>query len=778
MEFSPQDLERLVNLITVAEQFASPTVLRRLRILKTMCEGASDQELVEEFGKSKESYGKIRRQVRAKGLTKELDDLNNRIPGKQQEPKRRGRPGIRTTKEWIEKIAIDTDNIVELAALVMTGNSSIAVIAVKGDITVADLTFSVGDCHWTELSEIDRLFKDTFIGLRGVQEKLDLVETKITEGLSLEFNEGFKFFVLKEGNIQITSQLQETLLGTRTATEIASQDTGFFDRLEGIFYGLRLTRNFIGLMPCSWKLFNFISKWFENEPPRFEWFIDSKTIEFWLRRRLVVRNYLASGGALYDVPGHLWKDIPFTSEINFHSGRLRTRVQVLQGSSEPGCIRLFLQPLPEFGYLVDVRTENAEQLVQQLTKNLLPLTTRYRFTYSPFTPVGTRATAVMPLEFIHGRDLTFYPIRVVLVPRHFLILTGFDIAKTPQVIANNEKPFFVFEEHIKRKGILYPPKRHFVFKAPLIEELILKAFKSNKYGDRLRHHEMWQNRLRQANLTFLSTDPEHLASLFKIGPTAGMFYRLKAGTDISEADNERWAHKLHSTGVMCETLESEQAIRHDNWAISSWKTEPEIADLCDDYRKQCTKNESVSKGFARLVANVDADFLFSEFSADQIHSLKTQTEAWAHQVKELVAKDYWPDGLLHAGRVLGLIKEDFKEAARPNLEDLSGWLKDILNDFADREYRYVLRGCIETGQRLILEEFPFHPCIILSEESILKRWHSFASNAVLHRFIPKLKEDNLTCSFEEAETAKKSRRLRPNSPEDVEDDFFANDLSD
>ena len=786
---TPDQIKRLEHLVEVARSLPMSKRVKRLQIVSLLCQGRRGEDIVGQCGAHKQQVSRIKAELKRNGLDTEIEKLERVIKkARPKEKKRRGPEGFKRWEEYVVSagITVDKDPYYELATLIISPGASIAVIAVRDpylkekveaeemseaerlkrnkpapnkDIRNAIKAIrSVGSedkCHWTNLSDFDRLAVEILGDLKKMSEIIknhaEASERPEIRAVKERFGEECKFLVLHYGNAEACGELVEILFpDDQEYLSIPLQNEfTFFKHLEQIMFRLRMRWSCIGLFPCRWEIYNEMGSWAVDASHndrslsldeiasrasagtlKVKWYI-FETREQEITRCMqilkVIQNYHALKGALFSLTPSLWKSLPFCDEYDFRTLTLWPKIRVDRKDLE-NCV-VVIEPLPEVFYppqIVPWKGEPEELATRFRCKD------RPRFRYSVrAVPESQGETNVQPEAHDTGKVITKKMIRTVLVPRHSLY---YDLRFPLDVISQLAKGR---ESGIYEEKVTYDNSdlSCIILCMPELLHGIHRAFKSNYYGDLHRSLLDAQLDFCQHNINTRIGRDVLFAGLYKqMSPSAGPYYF------ISESDYKRPS-----------SIEV-QARREHFLDAFRFKRQEGLEPFIYPNKPGKPDHYGIDASIFALLTDFDADFLAAGFSDEEWAGFDKTATQWAEAIGHIVEKKYWPNAKSSHEPDMRLVVAAMPADWRPSVNAFKNDIISLVNEsfLAFRENRKrCIRAAIETAQQLALADLELAFIVIEEERAILSNWRSFLRKRIRGGLLEIVKRQKMEGSFDD-----------------------------
>jgi hypothetical protein len=762
LSHTAEDLQRLESAVSAPPEFLSDQRKRQLRILLALCRGESVAAIAKaENNLSEQRVRDIRKKALELGLTAEIDRLTaNPQKAKAQKTGKRahaGRPGHETFDQRAAAFKAEDEPIFELSTLLIFPDLQVASFSVrlgrnedcgaeeKGEGNSASeaekqqkaderelqqelrvlhkLTLLASEIEcvsdepvvWTEVSNLDdilaQLFATLVRGLDCMQPPADDRPISCSQ-LHTRFSKRFGHVILSSGPKDQVQNIVTQLKGKAVARHVqASTELGFLSHLESVLYQRRMKASCIGFLPAAWYAYNEANRWFESAfKGPFVWQVGELDIHTCLQRHVVISEYFAVHGALFEMSSVLWRKLLYQDDIPYASISHRTRVEVVQHLPESNLVRLSIGPLPEYTYSVDVPLEGSpDDLAQSLRKRVNETPAARRMIYSTRSDgKRVRFSVVLPSDFFaNNNDVEAGDgFGVVLFPRHFLSYRPPVDLKQLVAWAREPKP------EIREETALIDSieERCCIFNPRIVLFSIGQRFEENRYGDRLRQFSELQGRLLKLSLGRLTEEDDlWLPHFMKLNPGMPTFYYF------DEACLRREVQTPEVEARLADFVKHNIPPSDDDRPWIEYRP-PRTDRPNPDELQYCFKEQ-----FANLLHNMDADFLMFGCDAETRAEVDQLTARGRTEMERILTDEYWPRGKLDSKKVVSLVSASLHEKYDMRKEEVDDWTLRALRTFLEN-CRYVIRGAVENMQRLSLAGLPPYPIFVETRSESLARW--------------------------------------------------------
>jgi hypothetical protein len=751
---TPDDVERLQELLATSKGYLTDTQYKQVGIVRALLAGRPQREIAAEHGLQPPAISSVSKKLKEQGLRSMLDAWEAKfaaaIARRSEARTTPGRKGINLLVEWLDKQTADGEPIIELARLLLAPDCLIALFAVREPR-------ESGDTRITE-----RRFRKIFLGpvqLQPFESRLSFFDLEITDLLqhvgaftsslhdivepalrlpyadlpaSADFGPHYKFLALTRcdsadldarqwlgGAPGGPAQPEQNVMGVATRDE-------FFERLFSILFQLRQTRT-PGLLPTYVGLAESIRKWGHEsiaQPPHvpFCWRTDEKEVEACAKHIMTLGHYNALFGGLTHMGVTAWNQLPWKEEFPLQSVRLRPRIEEKDAD---GSKEIHIYALPQLGVrLRPPEVETAPLDARTIRGKLREARTELTFRYSNRQRSHGWWAGLLMVLLADRKPGEVAP-AAVLLPRRFVgHESGASLDMHASIAESSDEGAF-----LRFLVIGEEPEECCVFNAPSLIPAILEVFKSNRYGDEV-------HRLYRAECDFAAYLRDNCGERFplegeSVHGISGLhpsYWHFDQETEMESGEEEpEWRRQV-------------LAVRAKFIAGRRGLSEQDAEAL----------HVSNDESFRNVLNDCDADFLLLGLSAETRLALDTLTDGWRNLLLREIGSACDFNRAEGRRRIFSAIPRDLRSWAGNHEQDIWDWTQDALLLFGQTCQR-VTRRAIETAQRLSLARKNPHALTIETRGSLLGRWHRFLHKRLKGAILSALAQGSKMISLDEDE---------------------------
>ena len=719
LPFTEAEVSELRTLQAEGETALKPRMRRRLMVLIALSQRKNPSQIVQECGISHQGLLNIRNDVRELGVKTQTDAIRASIDSaktkKNTERRAPGQPPIPTLEAFADRQKPEKEAVIELVSVVFAADVQLVIIGVQTPTAKAD---SPSDLR--KAAELQALIRTAiekakepvrWTGFPFDQEQRylfnvmrwrygDTVRLGVTYNprelpspLGSRFSPHWSFYVFTSTRTSVTRALIARMMKDRRYKLYQWEREAFFSNIEGVVHQLRMTCNLRGLCPASEGLEKRLWAW-KGKSHHFEYHVEPSGIHSHVKRRLAQIAGFAHAGYVFALDLTLVRAIPKRERIPIKIAAVRARVFKRENGPENSSLQY--NALPELGYIVPVKTNQADKLKGALrTPGLAPL-----FEYSVRLQVGQQ-TSTFPTALL--KRLSGKPsggrshVALIGLARQFLM--------PPQPVALGVLKRFSSRDGTKSFRVQVDGKTipAFCLSCPALLEAIEKAFQRNDYGDSLAALSGWKRRLAAS-----SADPNQ-------PPTGWLWDWTQGIPDI--------VPPFHFSDDELRGVDT-SAITRKRLRVSPV---PEFATTATGYERRA--DGVVYPGYDRqatlrkVYSEFDADFLLRKIDDPTWCSLLENVKAFSELCKAAIFDLVFKQEIRPLRRLL-------RSAIPPRLrsdglmqqhqDDLVSWGTDAFHAF--QPCPRVLRQAVENIQRFILAGFSPAAVVVYTQEELLRDW--------------------------------------------------------
>jgi hypothetical protein len=720
--WSPLEIDEIQSLLEFSGAGIKGRLRKRLEVVLALNQGRTKASIIRELGISRPGIEGILKDFTQKGIQVLLSQARKKAKEGNNPAKRphAGRPGTDSLREFWD-IQGKTEPVIALVSLILSANVQIAVIAIRGmqtpDATNPSaekvghsrrhlfnkrLVKSVVDSFkehekpdWTDCNR-DQELKHVFFTLR--REILRASESEWNESfqpptLNERFGSGWRYVVVKAGDPGACEAATAILTKGISRPEDSTCDSAeFLDRLESAFYHIRITQNIRGLFLCGQKAEGYISRKFD-ESPVFQWHVDKHSVLTALKSHLSRFWIFAAGGLCFDLAPKIPWCIPYYDRISMDILPIRPRLLVEQNPENPDEAKVFFKLIPQVvDFLCIPSTEIPSKLEKEFRarfKDHYKQLGKFEYIVRP-TPED-RLSVKAPRHLLQpGAQASPYisPIAVISIPRQFLMPLSSMGLEDMAALAQKHRP----------DGGAVRVLGNLVFHCPRVLKEIEKAFRKNKYSDRICFVTRWNSLMRRTLGDSDWDSEEWFDDVLPLWPgQKPIFYFSDAALEGRDQTPSTLARlKFAARLPMVASTQPYNAIDCLQWTYS----------------------------------NYDADFLLREISDRGWKDMEPFIKIWKRTLLGLIIEKYGIAGDYDEGlspsekRILAAVPKHRREYAKERLEELKEWTMSAILPFLKSSER-ILRHAVENAQRFVLAGKSPEAVVVLSEEEVLQKWKYF-----------------------------------------------------